>query len=342
LSPADHSHPDGLNDIRKLLADVGRAALALAKGQAIADAGADGALADFGAHLPAPLRAMRTASLLVPVAALWLLGIHFFAWSLFSFTRADALRLSAVLAGGIVLATVAYSRPRVTITAFLSLWNLKPLAVFAYLALLFLPPAFFQAIFLKRLFCGIILLPFVAAMWMMYRETVQHSWIARGFPLVFAVMAAVPGFILPPYYQGIAGWTTIIEDTDRVTLAGYQLVNDKGERIWITHTIFSPVTQVGRFDFAWYFKKDLIGPIEPFIFKAYQRAYPWLKDGYMSNQRFLGRFAYPPSTYAVNLPDHSEFPPERIRNVQMVYMIYDRQNNLVDTQIYGDYEVPRP
>ena len=48
------------------------------------------------------------------------------------------------------------------------------------------------------------------------------------------------------------------------------------------------------------------------------------------------------STYATNLPDHRDFPPDRIVRVQYVALTYDRAGNLTDKKIYSDYEVPRP
>jgi hypothetical protein len=295
----------------------------------------------FGSVL-LPLRLMRQAVRLVPVVAFVLLVLMASRQSPFSFSRHDLFALLGVLVLGSILAILSYRAPRLSLRAFIGLWELKIPWLLAYLALLMVPPFVFEAVFLRRLFDGIILLPVLGAAWMFYRWFDHASWLARAFPAAFATMAVIPGFILPPYYQGIAGWTTSVQIADTVTLYGYQLVNDRGDRIWLTHTIFAPVTQVGRFPTAWADKEPVLGPLGAFIMKAYKRAYPLLLAGYMPHQRYLGELAYPSSTYATNLPDHREFPPDRIVRVQFVGLTYDRAGKVTSTKVYSDYEVPRP
>jgi hypothetical protein len=285
---------------------------------------------------------MRMALRAIPLAAASLLLLDVSSLTPFHFSHADHYALFWVVLGGTSLALVSFYSPRWTLRAFLSLWDLKLAWLIAYLLLLLVPPMLFEAVFLRRLFDGILVFPVLAAVCSLCHQNRGAPWLARAFPIAFMVMAVVPGFILPPYYQGIAGWTTSITLGDTVTLSGYQLENDAGERIWLTHTIFAPVTQVGRFAQAWESKEAKIGPIGPFIMKAYRRAYPLLKAGYMPHQRYLGHLAYPSSSYATNLPDHSNFPPERIVRVQKAQLTYDRIGKLIERNVYGDYEVPRP
>jgi hypothetical protein len=89
-------------------------------------------------------------------------------------------------------------------------------------------------------------------------------------------------------------------------------------------------------------KEPTIGPIGAIIMKAYRRAYPLLAAGYFPYQLYLGKLAYPPHTFATNLPDHREFPPDRIVRVQFVGLTYDRAGKVTNTKVYSDYEVPRP
>lgn len=316
------------------------AAFNLARGYALSDAVSDEGLRGTFGPLPAALRAMRATTIAIPVAATALDAVDLVKPSLFRFTPHDDIVLLILVAFGIAVATVSYRKPRLTVVAFNALWNLRPPAWGAYLAVLLVPAAIFDSVFLGRVFIGILLLPVVAAMWMMYRQFASAPFLARFFPLAFAIMAAVPGFILPPYYQGIGGWTMSVDPSETTTLYGYRLVNDKGDSIWLTHTIFTPITLDYRFRYAWDDKVDKIGRIEPFIMKAYTRAYPLLIEGYMPHQRILGHFAYPPHTYAVNLPDHSEFPPGRIRFIRYVAMTYDQSDHLVDTKIISEYAFP--
>lgn len=311
-------------------------------GSTVPDAVSDRIVSDRFVSMPLALRMLRIALRAIPFAAACLLLLDVSRYTPFHFSRADHYALLWVFLAGAVVALVSFWAPRLTLGAFLALWDLRIVWLVGYLLLLLVPPLLFEAVFLRRLFDGILLLPLLAAVWMQYRRNVAAPWLARAFPVAFMVMAVVPGFILPPYYQGIAGWTTSITLGDTVTLFGYQLENDAGERIWLTHTIFAPVTQAGRFAFAWESREAEIGPIGPFIMKAYRRAYPWLKAGYMPHQRYLGQLAYASSTYATNLPDHSNFPPERIVRIQKVELTYDRAGKVVRRDVYGDYEVPRP
>lgn len=311
-------------------------------GNAVPDPIAEREVSDRLGRSATGLYALRIAMRLLPLLSFLLFVLALSPFAPFKFTRNDIIVLGCATIAGCVLAYASYRFPRFTVRIYLALWNLRPIALAAYFLLLLVPPALFDAVVLKRAFDGLLLIPMVGTAWAMYRGFPASPWLARSFPLVFVAMAAVPGFIFPPYYQGIAGWTADVNPGETVTLEGYQFVNDAGQRIWVSHTLFAPVTQAGRFAFAWSDKESKIGPISPFIMKAYRRAYPLLKTGYMPYQRYFGRFAYPPHTYATNPPDYSAFPPDRIVSIQQVSLTYDRAHKLVAQRIYSDYEVPKP
>jgi len=290
--------------------------------------------------LPLALRVAHIAVRSVPLIAIFLFVISFWAGLTLEVSDHDKIALALFFFAGILLGYVSFRAPHLSVHAYLSVRNLRPIALLSYLLLFLIIPFLFEAVLLRRVFDGVLLLPMIAAAWVAYRSNPSAPWMARFFPLAFAVMAAIPGFILPPYYGGIAGWTTSVELKDTVPLYGFQLENDAGAHIWLTHTIFTPVTQVGRFARAWESKEGKIGPIGAFIMKAYRRAYPLLQSGYMPHERYLGHFAYPPHTSAVNLPDHHDFPPDRIVRVELVELIYDRSGQLIRRDIYSTYNVP--
>lgn len=328
-----------MSDIARDLASMARRFVV---GSAVPDAVSDHVVAERFGGMPLALRFMRIALRILPLTAALMLLWDVSGHTPFHFSRADHYALLYVFLGTAVIALISFFAPRLTLGAFLALWELKLPWLVAYFLLLLVPPLIFEAVFLRRLFDGIVVLPLLAAMWSLCRRHTGAPWLARAFPVAFMVMAVVPGFILPPYYQGIAGWTTSVGPMDTVSIAGFQLENDAGEHIWLTHTIFAPVTQVGRFPTAWSDKEATIGPIGAFVMKAYRRSYPLLAAGYMPHQRYLGKLAYPSSTYATNLPDHRNFPPDRIVRVQQVELTYDRSGKLIKRDVYGDYEVPRP
>jgi hypothetical protein len=249
---AEARREPGFSDIavstaRRLYAAAGR----FVRGDCAPDGFCEHMLALRFERTPAALRAMRLVIQALPLAAAVFLALAVSPWPVFHFSRSDEYALAAIVVAGSALAVASYRMPRLTAGAFLALWDLRPAAIAGYFVLLLVPPFVFDAVFLRRSFDGVLLVPCVAAAWTMLRSFTGAPWLARAFPFAFIIMAATPGFILPPYYQGIAGWTNAIRVEETVTLYGYQLENDAGQRLWLTHTIFGPVTQVGRFPTAW-------------------------------------------------------------------------------------------
>jgi hypothetical protein len=172
-------------------------------GNATPDALAESEVSDRLGRSATGLYALRIAMRLLPLLSLSLFVLALSPYAPFKFARNDIVVLGcAVIAGG-VLAYASYSFPRFTIRIYLALWNLRPVALVAYFVLLLIPPALFDAVVLKRTFDGLLLIPTVGTAWAMYRAFPACPWLARAFPLVFVVMAAVPGFIFRPTIRGL-------------------------------------------------------------------------------------------------------------------------------------------
>lgn len=291
----------------------------------------------------AALTLLRLALFLIPVAAILLIVLHLSGALPFSLESREVIALSMTIVLGAAAVTATLWRPRLTGIVFLRMWDLDCRILAAYFALLLLPAFVFEVTFFRRIFAGLIFLPMVGFAYDMFRlhfAEAKGRRIALFFPLAFAVMAAVPGFILPPYYQGIAGWIAhAAKAPANTSIVGYDLVNDKGQSVWVTHDLFDPVTQVGRFWKAWNTRAERLGPIEPFIMQAYRRDYQLLSAGYMPYQKYLGPFAYPPHTFPADLPDYRDFPPDRIKRIRFVEKTFDRSGKMVKTTVLTDIEL---
>jgi hypothetical protein len=154
-----------------------------------------------------------------------------------------------------------------------------------------------------------------------------------------------PGGYLPPFYNGIAGWSFNANerhyDTDKRFVPGLQIITEDGQRQWFSYGIISPINFVMRHHLA--FKRkypENIDDIYGFYFVAYCHNFDLLETGYYPNQRYLGRFSYPGHTPYINL-EYQNFNPKNIASLELVTELRSVKTKIVEKRyVQYRYDVP--
>ena len=109
----------------------------------------------------------------------------------------------------------------------------------------------------------------------------------------------VPGFYLPPFFDGIAGWT-LTSSRDSYLTKQINIVFEDEYTAWFRPSFFNPLTQDGRplraimvADPIFFEGDSAFG----FLLSLYSQAYPSVSQGRLPTQRWLGSVAYPPHTF---------------------------------------------
>ncbi|WP_119168645.1 hypothetical protein [Algihabitans albus] len=163
--------------------------------------------------------------------------------------------------------------------------------------------------------------------------------LARGLAILLLVILIVPGFVLPPFWDGIPGWTAKHPSIgSEVAVAGYQLIRDDGAAVWYTPAIVGPVTYFA----AWRRHSVAQGKIaeyDDFLWRRYVEGFDLLATGRPPNQRYLGPWAHPSHT-PWQMYDYATFPPERIDRLAYVVERYDlKSGQLFERTVLRSHEV---
>ena len=137
--------------------------------------------------------------------------------------------------------------------------------------------------------------------------------IRRILALVLALVLFVPGIYIPPFFDGIAGWTFREFDNDKITYWRLEAFNNKGNVLPFPYACFSPITQEDRMysSIAFPLKPPFLKEIKDefrahkthvFFKKAFLTCLEYMQVGLFPYQKTLGKFAYPTHNLS-NPPD---------------------------------------
>ena len=121
--------------------------------------------------------------------------------------------------------------------------------------------------------------------------------ILKGLAIISLAIFIIPGFYLPPFYDGIAGWS---HEND--TPSSYQDMlirirfSDNSSALF-RPSFFNPITQEGR-AIQLINRRDKnffeSNKFYDFLFSLYEKSYPSLINEKLPTQKKLGSFAYSP------------------------------------------------
>jgi|GEM_PF-3162867 len=194
----------------------------------------------------------------------------------------------------------------------------------------------YSAIPLRRAMFCILCLPVSAlAIGMaagIYRDK-RGGFLPAFLVVIGALNLCIPGFFIPPFSDGIAGWTSNATTESQYTFSGYKLQRDDGQEIWYSSALFNPVTMIGRFDLA-FLSKGSSDQFEDFMISNYKRLWPdVLSKNLMPHQAFWGAYGYPPHTHYNPVIKYGDFPPARIKNIILVRETVDSNKKILSHEV---------
>jgi hypothetical protein len=166
--------------------------------------------------------------------------------------------------------------------------------------------------------------------------------IATGFLVLMLTAAVLPGFYIPPFYDGIPGWILQQgEDKTRSHATGLKLVRKDGEEIWFSNALINPISLMWR-QISSVDPKDKVrfGEYMDYLYNVYKYWYPkTLYKGELPNGLYFGDYGYPGHN-AYDKTDYSAYPPEDIAYIDYVTVTYDRiEKKEIENYIRTRYDV---
>jgi len=220
-------------------------------------------------------------------------------------------------------------------------WKLVLLVVFLVLIL----NSFIEHIWLRKGVFFLLFLPLVicfSSQAHYYFKTKTQDKVSKRvlllFNTIFWSILLIPGFYLPPFFDGIAGWT-LSKNPQEYEVTDIRIKFDDSHYEWFRASFFNPLTMNGR-SFGMIKRRDreffYSSEFSCFLHGLYTNAYPSLKDGKLPTQSKLGKFAYSPHTFD-SFPDTARYLPiHRIRSYQLVKIV--KKEGIKEENILHEWE----
>ena len=186
------------------------------------------------------------------------------------------------------------------------------------------------------------LIPALLIAWQLFRDNWRRA--NSGFLPAFApfwllLVVAVPGFYLPPFYDGIAGWTLHVDLTAGTVVGGFQLVRRDRKGVWYSSAFDNPVTQDGRLQLA-IMRNPIRQSSDLPVFDAQLSAYLSIFAGRRSAKPKISRSVRLSAAYSCDLRSiYKQFPPDSIVLIRRMSIKIDPDGKAVGTKIFQSYDV---
>ena len=178
--------------------------------------------------------------------------------------------------------------------------------ILLFLSIMLYPLAsfFIGSVWIQRFIFFILMIPAVPRLWNILFSGIliigggrYYQNILKGLAIISLAIFIIPGFYLPPFYDGIAGWS---HEND--TPSSYQDMlirirfSDNSSALF-RPSFFNPITQEGR-AIQLINRRDKnffeSNKFYDFLFSLYEKSYPSLINEKLPTQKKLGSFAYSP------------------------------------------------
>ena len=187
--------------------------------------------------------------------------------------------------------------------------NYAKYAIFALMLAIFLFPVlnfFVDAVWIRRIIFSILMLPAVPKIWGYLLSGISligggqyYQNLLKFISGICLLILVIPGFYLPPFFDGIAGWYIENDSPQSYQLNQLRIRFDDNTTAWFRPSFFNPITQhnrpftiINRRDPAFYNSDEFYH----FLHRLYKKAYPSLTNFRLPTEEVLGRFAYRPHT----------------------------------------------
>jgi len=171
---------------------------------------------------------------------------------------------------------------------------------------------------MRRLYQMIILLPSLVMFFQYFgfKNADYYQKITHIFIYISLICIVFPGIYLPPFFNGIAGWTVQINKNKDITTTNLYLVRDDGKEIVYSRALISPINFEHRlYDNAKKQSPEVLDKFYTFLKKTYDKRWKVLKKGRYPSQKYLGKISYPGhNPYGHYL--YIDFPPKKIKKIK--------------------------
>lgn len=197
---------------------------------------------------------------------------------------------------------------------------------------------FMEIIWIRRNIFFILMIPVIPRIWAILLGSVSaigggyyYQKILKGICVISLSIFVIPGFYLPPFFDGISGWYNY-HKYDKINSykdIGLRIKFTNNSTVWVRPSFFNPMTQMQRpyRIIKWrdekFYKSD---EFYNFLLSIYIKSYPSLKEKRLPTQKILGRFSY--STHTFDKFDIREryLPPSEVIAFELIEITNDNGN----------------
>ena len=210
------------------------------------------------------------------------------------------------------------------------------LSMFCFFVALFSFPVlnmFVDATWIRRLIFSVLVLSTVPKLWNYTNVLIRLIGRDKNFKRILRCVSGIcflifviPGFYLPPFFDGIAGWSRGYNKPLSYEFTSIRIRFTDNSVVWFRPSFFEPLTQGGRpigvirRRDPEFFESD---KMFNFLFALYAKAHPALDDKKLPTERILGWAAYPPHTLDKFDDREVYLPPSDVSAFERVEVVMD-------------------
>jgi len=221
-------------------------------------------------------------------------------------------------------------------------WTLLSLAVFSVLIL----NGFIEHIWLRRGVFFILFFPVTLFFSLQARDYIKANAqdivsqrLLLFFNTIFLLILLIPGFYLPPFFDGIAGWA-LNKKPSGYNITDIRLKFDDGHVEWFRASFYNPITMGGRSfgmvkrrDSGFFYSEEF----SCYLYDLYGKAYSSLEKRKLPTQAILGDYSYPPHTFDSFPESANYFPADRIHSFQ--YVRVSKSESQMNEDVLFEWEI---
>ena len=154
-------------------------------------------------------------------------------------------------------------------------------------------------------------------------KSVYEKKIKNLFYLIILCMTIIPGFYMPPFYDGIPGWFYKANPSQE-SFSYFAIKNKKGDHILLSNAFFNPGNFPHRAQ-GYYEatnKQKELDLLYEYLIKLYCNQWEYTKKGIYETERYLGRFAFPGHNSYLFLDNYKNFDPKNIISIGQLNIVY--------------------
>ncbi len=174
-----------------------------------------------------------------------------------------------------------------------------------------------------------------------FLKSVYEKKIKNLFYAIILCMTIIPGFYMPPFYDGIPGWF-YKANSSQESFSYFAIENKKGEHILLSNAFFNPGNFPHRAQ-GYYEatnKQKELDLLYEYLIKLYCNQWEYTKKGIYETERYLGRFAFPGHNSYLFLDNYKNFEPQNIISIGQLNIVYNVKSlEVVERKYYKKLKI---